>query len=78
MELLKMTTTVLIHNGHRDVRVITEDRVWDADKKTLSDEWREVGTVDIKPGQLYQTYCTDARRLTIVEPLLAEVDIGPD
>jgi hypothetical protein len=65
-----MTTTVLVHNGHRSVRVITEDRVWDAEKNALSDDWREAGTVDIATGKLYQTYCTDTRRLVIVEPAL--------
>lgn len=63
-----MTTTVLVHNGHRSVRVITEDRVWDSDKQALTDDWREAGTVDVLAGQLYQTYCTDTRRLSIVEP----------
>lgn len=65
-----MTTTVLVHNGHRPVRVIAEDRVWDAEKDALSDDWREAGAVDIAAGQLYQTYCTDTRRLVIVEPAL--------
>jgi len=65
-----MTTTVLVHNGHRKVRVITEDRVWDAEKNALSEDWKEASTHDVEPGQLYQTYCTDTRRLTIVEPEL--------
>lgn len=65
-----MTTTVLVHNSHRSVRVITEDRVWDADKQALSDTWTEAGSVDIAAGQLYQTYCTDTRRIAIVEPEL--------
>lgn len=68
-----MTTTVLVHNGHRLVRVITEDRVWDAEKNMLSEDWTAAGTVDVAPGQLFQTYCTDTRRLTIVEP--AEVKV---
>ena len=63
-----MTTTVLVHNGHRKVRVITEDRLWNFDENALSDVWKEVGTLDVEPGQLLQTYCTDTRRLTIVEP----------
>lgn len=65
-----MTTTVLVHNGHRAVSVVTEDRVWDAEKQALSDNWRAVDSVVIKPGVLYQTYCTDTRRLTIIEPAL--------
>lgn len=65
-----MTTTVLVHNGHRPVRVITEERAWDAEKNALSDNWLETGTVDIAAGQLFQTYCTDTRRLVIVEPAL--------
>lgn len=64
-----MTTTVLVHNGHRSVRVITEDRVWDAEKNALSDEWKQVGAQFVAAGQLYQTYCTDTRRLVIVEPI---------
>lgn len=69
-----MTTTVLVHNGHRKVRVITEDRLWDHDKQALSDAWKEASTYDVEPGALFQTYCTDTRRLTIVEP--PEVDSG--
>jgi hypothetical protein len=65
-----MTTTVLVHNGHRSVRVITEDRVWDPEKKALSDTWKEVSSHDVAAGHLYQTYCTDTRRLTIVEPAI--------
>jgi hypothetical protein len=63
-----MTTTVLVHNGHRKVRVITEDRVWDAEKQALSDDWKETGTTDVDSGVLFNTYCTDTRRLVIVEP----------
>ena len=63
-----MTTTVLVHNNHRKVRVLTEDRVYDHEKQVVTDEWRDAGSVDIEPGQLYQTYCTDTRRVTIVEP----------
>lgn len=63
-----MTTTVLVHNNHRVVRVVTEDQVYDHDKKVMTNEWREVGTVDVPPGQLYTTYCTDTRRLSIIEP----------
>lgn len=65
-----MTTTVLVHNSHRPVRVVTEDRVWDADKQALSDAWTAAGSVDIAAGQLYHGYCTDTRRITIVEPEL--------
>jgi hypothetical protein len=75
-----MTTTVLVHNGHRLVRVITEDRVWDAEKNALSDEWVRAGAVTVGRGQLYQTYCTDTRRITIVEPAEGTNahGIGPD
>jgi hypothetical protein len=70
-----MTTTVLVHNGHRDVLVKTEDRVWDADKNALSDDWSQNEPYyRVLAGQLYQTYCTDTRRLVIVEP--AENDAG--
>jgi hypothetical protein len=69
-----MTTTVIVHNGHRAVRVVTEDLRWDVEKQMLSDEWTEVGSQDIPAGQLYQTYCTDTRRLMIVEP--SETKVG--
>jgi hypothetical protein len=65
-----MTTTVLIHNGHRSVRVLTEDRQWDVEKNAISDVWKDAGSVDVPAGALYQTYCTDTRRVTIVEPEL--------
>lgn len=63
-----MTTTVLVHNGHRAVRVTTEDLVWDAEKNALSNDWAPSGSFDVAAGQLFQTYCTDTRRLVIVEP----------
>ncbi len=62
-----MTTTILVHNGHHSVRVTTEDRVWDAEKKVLTDDWVHVGTQYVAAGQLYQTYCTDTRRVTVFE-----------
>ncbi len=67
-----MTTTVLVHNGHRTVRVITEDSVWDAEKGAPTNEWCRADAVDIPAGVLYQTYCTDTRRITIVEPVEAQ------
>jgi hypothetical protein len=63
-----MTTTVFVHNPHRSVRVITEDRVWDEERKALSDLWKETGVQYVASGQLFQTYCTDTRRITVVEP----------
>ncbi len=70
-----MTTTVLVHNSHRKVTVITEDRLWDSEKQALSDQWCETEKFDVMPGVLFQTYCTDSRRLTIVEPdIVAEAD----
>lgn len=65
-----MTTTILVHNSHRKVRVLTEDRIWDPVKKALSDDWTKATSVDLDPGALYQTYCTDTRRVTIIEPEL--------
>ena len=63
-----MTTTVLVHNGHRSVRVIFEDRVWDADKNELSNVWKQTEAHYVATGQLFQTYATDTRRVIIVEP----------
>lgn len=58
-----MTTTVIIHNKHRDVTVEIQDRAWD-DK---TDNWLYVSTVVIGAGELYQNCCTDTRRLIITE-----------
>jgi hypothetical protein len=63
-----MTTTVIVHNSHRNVRIITEEQVYDRDKKTMTDEWRVIDTYDLMSCTLYQTYCTDTRRLVIIEP----------
>lgn len=63
-----MTTTVIVHNAFKSVRVITEDRVYDHDKNALSDAWKHSGAQYVAPGQLYQTYCTDTRRVIILEP----------
>lgn len=71
-----MTTTVIVHNSHRKVTVVMEDRLWDADKQALSDAWKETGRVDVHPGSLFNGYCTDTRRLTIVEPPLEPVTAG--
>ena len=62
-----MTTTVLVHNPHVEVTVVTEDRVWDPEKKVMTDDWAKANLVVVGPGQLHQTYCTNTRRITIVE-----------
>lgn len=63
-----MTTTVIVHNSHRAVTVETVDRVYDHDKRVMTDEWKSAGIVTVLPGQLYQSYCTDTRKLIIHEP----------
>lgn len=63
-----MTTTILIHNGHRAVDVENVDRVYDHDKDVMTDEWKSAGVVTIQPGTLYQTYCTDTRKVVVHEP----------
>jgi hypothetical protein len=62
-----MTTTVIVHNAHRDVTVITEDRVYDHAAAKMTDEWQATNRAHISAGQLYQTYCTDTRRIVVVE-----------
>ncbi|VIO73881.1 hypothetical protein [Bradyrhizobium ivorense] len=68
-----MTTSVLVHNADRAVRVVHEDRVYDHEKKVYTDDWKADGGANIAPGQLYHTYCTETRRVTIVEPPLKSV-----
>lgn len=62
-----MTTTILVHNAHRAVNVVSEDRVWNPQTQALTDDWHEVYKHSVEPGQLYQTFCTDTRRVTIIE-----------
>ena len=62
-----MTTTILVHNAHRKVTVRTSDRVWDNEKGEPTNKWTEPSSVVVEPGQLYSTYCTDTRKIEIVE-----------
>lgn len=63
-----MTTTILVHNGHRAVDVETVDRVYDHEKQVMTDEWKSADKTTVRPGTLYQTYCTDTRKVVIHEP----------
>lgn len=62
-----MTTTIIVHNGHRTVTIKESDRAYDHDAKKLTDNWKETNRIVVQPGQLFQTYCTDTRRVEIVE-----------
>lgn len=62
-----MTTKVLVicPNVH-EVRVTTEDRVWDAEKQTLGD-FRKTDEIMVAKGSYADLYVTDTRRLIIEE-----------
>jgi hypothetical protein len=62
-----MTTTVIVHNAHTAVTVTTYDRVYDHEHGKMTDDWRKVDSHVVIQGQLYTTYCTNTRRLEIVE-----------
>ena len=71
-----MTTTVLVHlpPNQKEKRLLIEtfDRVYDHDKRRS--EWQKVDYVFVQAGSLYQTYCTDTRRVLISEvPAASEV-----
>lgn len=61
-----MTTLVIVHNAHRKVVVNTLDRVYDHENKVMTDDWTRTSFV-VEPGNLYQTYCTDTRKIEVVE-----------
>jgi len=70
-----MTTTVIAHlppDQKKRLLVETFDRVWDSDKQAMSNEWKKVDYTFVPAGALYQTYCTDSRRVLISEVPLAE------
>lgn len=70
-----MTTTVIAHlpaNQPKRLLVETFDRVYDHEKKAMTDEWRKADWCFVEAGALYQTYCTDTRRVLISEVPLAE------
>jgi len=70
-----MTTTVLAHlppDQPRRLLVETFDRVYDLDKQVMTDEWKKVDFSFVDAGRLFQSYCTDSRRILISEVPLAE------
>ena len=70
-----MTTSVLAHlppDQKKRLLVETFDRVYDHENKIMTNEWKKVDYVFIEAGRLYQTYCTDSRRVLISEVPLAE------
>jgi hypothetical protein len=70
-----MTTTVIAHlpkDSPRRLLIEYFDRVYDADKQVMTDEWRKATYTFVEAGQLYQGYCTDTRRVVISEVPLAE------
>lgn len=69
-----MTTTVLAHlppDQPKRLLIETFDRVYDPVKEVMTNEWKKVDYTFINAGQLYQTYCTDSRRVLISEVPLA-------
>lgn len=70
-----MTTTVFAHlppDQKKRLRIVTFDRVYDYDKKVMTDEWEQVDERIVGAGQLYQGYCTDTRKVMIGEIPLAD------
>lgn len=69
-----MTTTVLAHlpkDQPKRLLIETFDRVYDPTTHNMTDEWKKSDFVFIDAGTLYQTYCTDSRRILISEVPLA-------
>ncbi len=70
-----MTTTVLAHlplNQKKRLLIETFDRVYDHTKQVMTDEWIKVDFRFVDAGALFQSYCTDSRRMLISEVPLAE------
>lgn len=65
-----MTTRVIVHNSHQTVEVIAEDRVLDQETLQYTDEWKEAIRVPVTPGQLFETYATNTRRIVVLEPMV--------
>jgi hypothetical protein len=71
-----MTTTVIAHlpaNQPRRLLIEIFDRVYDHEKKVVTDEWKKVDYSFVDAGHLYHGYCTDSRRVLISEVPLAAV-----
>ena len=71
-----MTTTVFAHlpvGQPKRLLIETFDRVYDHEKKVMTDEWKKVDYSFVEAGHLYQSYCTDSRRVLISEVPLADV-----
>ena len=76
-----MTTSVIAHlpaNQPRRLLIEIFDRVYDHDKKVMTDEWRKVDHTFVDAGHLYHGYCTDSRRVLVSEVPLAETQPAPE
>lgn len=65
-----MTTRVAIacpDNSHWSLEIVTQDKVYDHAEEKMTDEWRKVGSITIRPGGKHETYIHDSRRLLIQE-----------
>lgn len=59
-----MTTTVIVHNAHRNFTVKTLDRVFKDGKPT--DDYT-VTSYAMKAGEMFQTHATDTRKIEVSE-----------
>ena len=63
-----MTTKVRItcpDNSHWDIKVTIEDQVFSFETQKMTDEWRSVNTITLKPTESHETYVHSSRRLTV-------------
>lgn len=61
-------------NQPRRLLIESFDRVYDPEKKVMTDEWKKVDHVFVAAGHLFHGYCTDSRRVLISEVPLAPAD----
>lgn len=65
-----MTTKVKIEcpdNSHWHIKVTTQDRVYDHDKRAYTDEWRTAESFVLEQTQQREVYIHDSRRLIVDE-----------
>jgi hypothetical protein len=73
--VIPMTTTVMAHlpaDQPKRLLIETFDRVYDHANQVMTDEWKKVNFTIISAGHLFQTHCTDSRRVLVSEIPLAE------
>lgn len=69
-----MTTTIIAHlppDQPRRLLIETFDRVYDAEAKAMTDDWKKVDHRFVDAGCLFHSYCTESRRVLISEVPLA-------